>query len=324
MNKKSDTSDRTQLNPVSLAEGFTQSELVVMDACPEKWYRSYNQMLRRQGVFHWYNVYGTAAHSSWDSFYANQTGGYELATLQIPPDVILTADDQAKLRYYENLLRVQMDRYCTYYSEDFALYEIEQTEQVIHIEHEGIRFSGKIDLVVREDERFGPWDHKTSSMFTAEVFAGWNFRFQFLFYAWLLWKHTGTEPNTIWWNGMRKPQLRQKQGESFEELIVRIEQNMIQEPKKYFVRQMLPLDEGVLAHFEKRILGPKLSRLKALTDGNTPDIIIETLGRNMNTSECVRFGKVCEFLALCKSGWALEGMSYVPRDTKHEELDSEE
>lgn len=316
--------DKTQLNPDSLAQGFTQSELVLMDACQEKWYRQYNQMLRQRGTFEWWSVYGTAVHTSLQSYYAYGDGRYELATLQIPEDVILTAADESKLIYYRELLRIQIERYARFWIEDFTDFKIVRNEEIIKVHHEGIDFSGKLDLVIEDTEqRTGPMDHKTSAMFTPEIFAGWNFRFQFLFYAWLWWKHSGELPNTIWWNGIRKPQLRQKQNEPQESLMVRIEQAMVQVPEDYLKRQMLPIDDPLayLKHFEKRILGPKLSRLRLLTEPTTSGIIIESLARNMNTSNCVRFGKPCEFIKLCEHGWKAEGMSFVQRENKHEELE---
>jgi hypothetical protein len=262
-------------------------------------------------------------HSSLESFYSRGDGSYDLATLQIPADVILSAEDEMKFKYYEALLAVQMERYSRYWANDFETFSIEANEQIITVDFEGLRFSGKIDLNLRIGDMYGPMDHKTSSLFTPEVFAGWNFRFQFLFYAWLLWKHTGEKPNTIWWNGIRKPQLRQKQGESFETFVTRIGLDMQIDAPKYLKRQILPLEDGMLEHFEKRILGPKIARLQLLTQPATSGIIVESLARNVNTSECVKFGKPCEFLPLCKSGWQLEGHAYTARETKHEELEIE-
>jgi len=315
--------DATRLNPLSFQDGFTQSEIVTMDNCPEKWYRGYNSMLRKRGTFQWYNVYGSAVHASLESFYTRLDGTYELATLQIPADCFLTAADETKLRYYTELLRVQMERYAIYWADDFTDYDIQANEQIITVEHQGLILTGKLDLIWAKDDKFGPADHKTSGLFTPEIFAGWNFRFQFMFYAWLWWQFTGEKPNCIWWNGIKKPMLKQGKNESFESFMVRISGDMRMEPDKYLKRQDMPLEDGMLEHFEARILQPKLDKLKLLTDATTSGIIIESLARNMNTSECVRFGKTCEFIELCKHGIAAEGHGYITRETKHEELEVE-
>lgn len=324
MNKKQNTSDATLINKPAIAMGFTQSEMTTMDACPEKWYRAYNQMLRKKGQLQWWSVYGTGVHSTLESFYSRLDGNYELATLQIPDDVFLTAQQEQELKYYTQLLDIQMERYCTYYADDINDLTIHANEEILTVVHEGVKFTGKIDLEIDDGKGMhGPMDHKTTALVTPEIIQGWNFRFQFLFYAWMLWKDRKVKPNALWWNSMKKPQLRQKQNESFESFMVRVRADMINEPDKYFKRQMLPLDDGILEHFEKRTLGPKLSRLRLLTDATTSGIMIESMVRNQNTSECVRFGKPCEFLELCKSGWALEGHAYTRRETKHEELEIE-
>jgi len=117
--------DRTIINAASMATGFTQSEITVHDACAEKWYRGYNQLLRKKGVFHWHNVYGSAMHSTLEDFYLNGAQGpYELAMLQIPNDVILTANDEERLQYYATLLRLQAERYALYYCQDATQMDI--------------------------------------------------------------------------------------------------------------------------------------------------------------------------------------------------------
>lgn len=315
--------DITALNPASLSEGFTQSELTVFDICPEKWYRGYNQLLRRKGLLQWWSVYGTAMHSSLESFYINGDGSYELATLQIPDDIIMTAEDERELRYFTELLALQMERYAKYYINDFEEFTVRSTEQILRVKHEGLVFQGKVDINWQREEYWGPCDHKTTGMFGPEVTKGWNFRFQFLFYAWLLWKSTGEMPNAIWWNGIRKPALRQNKNESFESFMVRIEGAMRMEPEKYMIRQFLPLEAEHLQHFETRNLGPKLAKLRLLTDSATSDIIIEALVRDMHNSSCIKYGKPCEFMGLCEYGQKDEGAFYVRRETKHEELEAE-
>lgn len=324
-NQKSDTSDKTAIDIATLLHaGFTQSELTSWSNCHEQWYRGYNQRLRRKGVLNWAYIYGDAMHDSLESFYRNMDGTYELATLQIPEDAMMLAEDELKERYFTELLPRQMERYAKYYANDFENWQIDAAEQIVTVEYEGIKFTGKIDLLICEDDFHGPLDHKTMGAFSPEIFAGYNFRFQFLFYAWLVWKKTGIRPTCIWWNGIKKPQLKQGKNESFESFMVRIEGDMRLEPEKYMKRQKLPIEEDYhLDHFEKRILGPKLSSLKTLTDATTSGIILESLARDMNTSNCVKYGKPCEFLALCQHGFKQEGLSYSARGSKHEELESE-
>lgn len=300
---------------------LTQSEISLMDDCPEKWYRAYAQQLELKNAKpSWSLIYGTAIHQAIDDWW--RTGKLDFASLQliIPDGTILDADDEAEKQYYTGLLRTQMERYITYYANDFTDYKLIHNEQVLSVPYEGFILKGKIDRVWKDKKATVLVDTKTAGRLTMETYEGWHFKFQFMFYVWLLAKATGKAPNELLVDAVIKPALRRGKDESMESLHQRIRQAMIQEPSKYFQRVPLAMYKGTLERFEEEILRPKINRFKLLTSDTDSDTI-NILARNRNTNNCVKYGTMCSFLPLCVHGWSAEGFRYVRRDIKHVELD---
>lgn len=308
----------TIIRPDTFKAGFTQSEIGVWDDCAEKWYLSYNHQLRRRGGFEWYFVYGDGVHDTLAHWYS--TGEEKVATLQLPDDIIADASIAYELKKWQAILDVQMERYFQFYREDLETWTPWAVEEKVEVMFEDIKLTGKIDLGYVLDAH--PKnnicaDHKTFGM---DDYEGWQFRFQFMFYMWLAQKATGRKMHAFLVNGIKKPQLRQSKDESLESFAVRIKQDMIQVPDKYFQRHPLHMIKDSMKHFEDRVLRPKLDRIKLLTQATTPAIVIEALVRNQNTNNCVNYGSCCEFLPICKKGFKSEGHWYFKRDNKHEEL----
>lgn len=309
--------NHTILRPETFTGGFTQSEIGTWDDCAEKWYLGYNHRLERKGGFEWHFVYGDAVHEALAHFY--RTGEMQVASLQFPEGVILTSKQEYERDMWQAILEVQLERYAIHYADDLEVFSPWAVEELIEFEFEGVLLRGKIDLGYDLDglETDILSDHKTYGL---DDYEGWNFRFQFMFYIWLVQKALKRKIKKFVVNGIRKPQLRQGKNESLASFAVRIKQAHIQEPLKYFTRHNLPMIKNSMEHFEERVLRPKLERIKALTQGKTPAIIIESLVRNQNTHTCVRYGQTCEFLPICKHGYQRDGHFYTQRQDKHVEL----
>lgn len=307
----------TKLFANTFRDGFTQSEIMTWDNCAEKWYYSYNHRLEPKGTFEWYFIYGDGVHDTLMHWYRD--GEEKIATLQIPKGVILTGSQEQELAMWQGILNAQMKQYFRYYKDDLEVFAPWAVEEVVEIEFMGIKFRGKIDLGFDLDTGAKNIlsDHKSYGM---DDYEGWNFRFQFMFYAWIAAKFFKRDMRKFMVNGIKKPQLRLGKKESLESFIVRVEQAIIQEPKKYFVRHQLPWIKNSMEHFEHRVLMPKVNRIKLLTEASTPDMIIETLVRNQNSDNCVSYGSSCPFLPICKHGNLREGHFYTQRPHKHSEL----
>lgn len=312
----------TVLVPANFAQGFTQSELGTLDDCGEKWYLGYNHMLRKKGAFEWYFVYGDAAHRSLSEWYLS--GCEEVASLQFPPDVFLDNTQEAERDKWQAILQVQLERYYKYYANDRDEMTPIINEEIVSVEFEGLKFTGKIDLLAGiNGEPDAMMDHKFVGRFDPTATLGWDFRFQFMFYLWMVQKATGRKIERFMPNAVRKPALKQGKEESLQTYISRVRQDMIQRPAEYFKREPLAMLQTSMDHFEDRVLRPKIERLRLLTEATTPASIIEALFRNQNTSNCVKYGKACQFLPICQHGWKREKLGYVIRENKHEELEAE-
>jgi len=307
----------TVLRAVTFREGFTQSEICTWDDCAEKWYLGYNHNLEIKGGFEWHFVYGDAVHETLENFY--KFGTEEVAALQFPEGTLLTSAQEYERDMWQGILEVQMERYFHRYQDDLEVFSPWVVEKEVEVEFEGVKLRGKIDLGYDVDggETNILSDHKT---YGVEDYEGWNFRFQFMFYIWLAQKAFNRKVRKFIVNGIKKPQLRQGKKESLPTFVTRIRQAHIQEPEKYFVRHTLPTIKQSMEHFEERVLRPKLERIKLLTQEGTSDIVIESLVRNQNTNNCVKYGRACEFLPICKHGYKSPSQFYTQRPNKHREL----
>ena len=302
----------------------TQSEISLWDDCPEKWYRAYAQQLELKNAKpSWSLIYGTAVHQVIDDWWQGKTIDFANLQLDIPTNCILDADDEAEKQYYTALLRIQMARYTTYYQDDKKDLKIISNEQILSLPYEGFILKGKIDRVWKDKKKVVLCDTKTAGRISMETYEGWHFKFQFMFYVWLLFKCTGQKVDELIVDAVVKPALRRKQNESVQDLHGRILSDMIQEPKKYFQRVPLTIYKGTLERFEEEILRPKINRLKLLTS-NTDSAIVDVLTRNKNTNNCHKYGTTCSFLPLCVHGPGAEMFRYVKRDIKHVELSDSE
>lgn len=313
----------TVIDQSSIAAGITQSEMSTWDDCAEKWYLGYNHMLQRKGTWARYFVYGDAFHRAMEQFYTDGTETYPY--LKVPSDAILTGEDEFWLDLWQRILTVQLRRYYAYYQDDLTMWTPILNEEIVNVEWEGVRWSGKIDLGIEIKGCKGAAliDHKSAARFDMATLQGWEFRFQFMFYLWLAEKHTGQKFSRFVVNGLKKPELKLGKTESVDTFVSRIKQAMIQEPDKYFRRIPLERMSGSMEHFEERVLRPKLHRLRLLTEPTTSAIILESLARNQNTGNCVKYGRICQFMPICQNGFKLEGFQYTRRESKHEELEAE-
>lgn len=305
-------------------EGWTQSEITTMDDCSMIWFWRYGMLLRRKGWFSWASVYGTAFHSTMEEMYATGGKRWAPAPLIVPDGITLNAKQLTEKEYWERTLAVQTECYAERWKDDFQLFKVEKLERDVDIVFEGIRLRGKIDLTFfTNDGRLWLLDHKTTSRLDLKTVAGWDFRFQFMFYLWLAMKEFPDMPFAGYYiNAIKKPTIRQKQNESIDAFFARLQMNMSMEPDEYYYRDRLLLTKTSISHFEETVLRPKLNRIKLLTNPDVSDMIKRTLVMNPNTNRCQLYG-VCEYLPLCQHGYSRESFQFEQRGAKHEELNNE-
>lgn len=302
----------------TIREGFTQSELSMFSACPQKWDYRYNRRMDKPDHFSFPLMVGTAFHSAMEILYHTGFKKIPVATLQFPTYTIPSAADIEKAEYWNKVLSQMVIAYAAYWKNQDSTLNIISFEEEVEVNYRTLRLRGKIDLTL---DRKGIYilDHKTCARITKDFLAGWDFRFQFLFYLWL--KHKADPDLPLKGYGVnlvKKPELRQKVGESLDGFAARCFTDMVSEPEKYFYREWYPIDKKVLHHFETEVLDPKIDVLKLAING------VDAVIKNKNTDECQRLGYApCQFIDLCRHGYSSMKHLYRVRDKKHEELETE-
>jgi hypothetical protein len=308
-------------------ETYTQSEIMTWDNCPQKHHFQYRELLELKNARpSWALLYGSAVHSALDEWRQGKlaSAAIEKLQLKIPDNVILGSEEEIERDYWNAVLQATIARYVVKYADDSKIMKLVSNEEILKTEFMGVWLEGKIDAVYSQKKKLILMDTKTAGRFDAGTYDAWQFKFQFMFYLWLLHRCKGVMPNEMMIDLVMKPALRRKQDESIEALISRIKASMVQEPDKYFKRIPLTNLKGSMEYFEKNILLPKIGRILAVdacTDLTNPEeaAMLNILTRNMNTDNCVKFGQPCSFLPLCVHGQA-ERFRYTERAVKHVEL----
>ena len=314
-----------EFNPERGLEGFTQSEITLMDDCGKKWWYRYHELLRKKGDFSWALIVGSAFHGALEQMYATRGERWATPSLVYPTGTLLSPAQQEKELYWVHVLPAMCTAYSQYYAHDFETFVVEEIEEKVEVEFQGFVFRGMIDLRFRPIAKDGQWimDHKTTSRLDTGTTAGWDFRFQFMFYLWLKWKQGKQPLRGYYVNGVKKPELKLKKTESLEEFAERVRADMVFEPQKYFYREKLIMTSHAMQHFEDEVLAPKVERLLMLTgQGGYDPHAAATVAHNMNTSHCQMYNMPCEFLELCRHGKD-QLFNYEHREHKHEELEAE-
>jgi hypothetical protein len=319
------TDPNVLLHPRTIREGFTQSELTEFGKCHQKWNWRYNHLLEKAGTFNLPFMVGSAFHDVMEQFYNTKGERFTVATLQFEEGVIPSLQDQVDLDYWNHVLPAMVRAYAVYYKGDHAKWKIHSFEEEIEIVYRGFRLRGKIDLTLEDDTGIYTLDHKTSSRLNKDVVAGWDFRFQFLFYLWLKSKTVLPFPLKGYYiNAVKKPELRVKKTESIPEFAQRVFEDMVVEPDKYFYRDRLPIDQATLDHFERTVVNHRLRLFEAVLDPSTPLDLAQAIVQDKNTDECQHYnGPPCPYLELCRHGYQKMSFLYTRKENKHMELDNE-
>lgn len=313
-------------HPQAFSEGWTQSELTLLDQCPYKWYLRYGLLLSPRNEFNMPLAFGSAWHESLEVWYKSKGENEHFALLQISKDIIMTLELQRDIEFWQEVLTRMLVSYYYHYKRDHKIFKIQAVESIEQVEVEvlgqRIKLKGILDLVGNDFAT----DHKTTSMLNLSITEGWDFKFQFFFYAWLAWKSKGKRIKCFYVNAIKKPQIRLKQGESVGAFGSRLLADMTARFSNYFYRQEVELDGQRLENFEENILLPKLERVALLQDPKTNLPTLQALSQNKNTDACHNFNHRCEYYAICSrhdTSFEDEVVNFQTRTQKHTEYDNE-
>lgn len=303
----------------TVSEGFTQSEFSEM-SCFQRWNYRYNQLLVKPGTINFALTVGSIFHDAMEQFYATKGMRVHVATLQFKEYEVPSLADIEKQTYWNHVLPAMVEAYMIYYKADHVTWDIKAIEVELDFVYRGFRLRGKVDLNLIQKN--GRWivDHKTMSRLNNTVVAGWDFRFQFMFYIWLMSKISPDKIMGYIVNGVKKPELRVKQHESIPAFAARVKEDMIINPDKYYYREEYPVTKGALEHFEKEVVDPKLDKIQFIIE-NPGNPLAISLMKEKNTDECQKWGGMpCPYIDICRHGMDKMGFLYTTKPQKHEEL----
>ena len=175
----------------------------------------------------------------------------------------------------------------------------------------GWRNAGKIDALLKINGQTVLMDHKTTSESIEDEGYWSHLRIdgQASHYLILLLQN-GASIDSILWDVLKKPTIRQKQTESLNDFSKRLIEDCINvRPDYYFGRRIVPqLSDIVLAYAEDL---PKIAKqMRAAMDGwSVPP---------KSTGSCFMYNKRCKFLPLC-TGEDQES-NWIKKPKKHAEL----
>jgi len=286
----------------------------------QRWNYRYNQLLEKPGIINYPLRVGSAWHGFQEEFYSTKGTRWSVATLQFEEHDVPSQVDIEEMAYWNVVLPAMAEAYTLYYKADPIKWEIISIERELDIRYRGVRLRGKIDLTLRDKN--GNWiaDHKTTSRLNLDVVAGWDFRFQFMFYLWLMSKVDSIKLKGYIINATKKTELRVKKAESLPEFGARVREDMIINPDKYFYRHQYIITKGQMENFEKNVVDPKLDILEYIM-AHPDDPLAWSLMHNKNTDECQKWGgKPCPYIELCQHGESHKFM-YREKEQKHSELE---
>lgn len=312
----------------TVEEGYTQTELGILDECGFKWHLMYNWRLSGSDP-QWYYAVGAAWHQIMENLYRSGGETFRPYRVILESYVDTTPEVQALQEQWEKILEVYAEEYVGYFGHkgEFASLQVDGIEQIqdLTIEWKGqkIRLKGMVDLKGRRYSKRQITDHKTFRTMNDALTQGWQFRFQFMFYRWLNRELTGEKERVDFVvNGMRKPSIKVKKSESLPGYLQRLRGEIRTKPTDYFFRETLMLNEGRMKRFEEEVLAPKLNKIALIQQPPSNDVL-SALVLNKNTEACINkiTGVYCPFFQICEKGTNPD--RFTRREHKHPELAGE-
>jgi hypothetical protein len=293
-------------------DGVTQSLLERFLLCPQKADWSYRQGIvpsRDMTNLH----FGSLFHQRYESYAryrmdrAGDSGSLadwicdecdELDAIQREETGgIIDPESDAQIRA---LVRVLFRAYALHYHRDWKRMEFVDVEREFAIRYhpktaffrkkKPIFVRGKIDAVLKVNDKLCVLDTKTRGRIDESLADRLGHDLQINLYLWAAEQIYGTAARNAIYNLVRRPQLRQKQSESFAEFLNRVESDIQQRPEHYFVR-----------------FSATYTRREQATWRSEFDAMLDCLGRwsmgispsYRNSGACQSGYGVCEYLPFC-------------------------
>ena len=226
----------------------------------------------------------------------------------------MRADDSDKIWMQQAIVCGMVKGYKQLYlKKDLETYKIIETEGSFNADlSDGWTYHGKKDMVVlrKKDSKLFLMEHKTAGRIDAGYVAKLPMDNQILGYGWAQRRQFGKKFDGVVYNVTKKPQIRQKQTESLQQFMRRVEDDYYLNPGAYFYREVLTFGDADLDRFGKELVRfvKNIDRAQEENDFY------------QNAGHCTAMG-VCPFMRLCLEGVNKETLLHFRvKNRAHEEL----
>lgn len=227
----------------------------------------------------------------------------------------LTGIDENELNWEKKVAQIILLEYIKYYPEDFSKKRFTDVEKEISVTFGDFTLNCKIDGKYQTKNKLN-WlmEHKTKSRIVEDsMMKALTFDFQCLFYLTCAEAYYEENIEGVLYNIIRKPQIKQKRGETEIEYFKRLKTDIRDRRKFYFMRYEIPFFIP-----DKETFKNELETILELIDLFISENHFSSSSRVFwrNSNNCI-FPYRCNFLDACSSG---EMTGYFKTDKLFTEL----
>jgi hypothetical protein len=313
--------EECHLKPFKHGKDLTNSARSTFLTCPQKYQYSYIYGLapRKPSIPF---LVGGLFHDELDRMYstgkadpegtAERAGKACEAACKFPG---MRSEDSDNIWMQQAIVCGMIKGYASLYlKHDLKEYQILETEGqfVAPIPESDWTYRGKKDMVVmrKKDSKLILMEHKTAGRIDAGYVAKLPMDNQILGYGWAQRAETGRKFSGVLYNVTKKPQIRQKQTESLQQFMRRVEDDYYLNPGAYFYRELLTFTDADLDRFGKELKRFVLNIERAQKENDF----------FQNAGACTQMG-TCPFMKLCLDGVNKDTLlHYRIKSRAHEEL----
>jgi hypothetical protein len=254
----------------------------------------------------WNFITGEMVHTALEWLYNSGDMEETLARIKkrlktIGPSLRRSPYDEAQYAKMNAIVLGMLPAYDTYYDKDWDDWNIVATEVAFSdIElSKGVHVNGRIDMVIQEKKtgEYAVVEHKTRSRITGQMLKAFHVKTQAVLYTEACSKIFEVPVRKVYYNLVRKPELRQCKKESFASYIQRIRDDYQARMDDYFYREPVRLSSDRHA----RLLTSLLSIAHAFRDCRDSDTLDIDYTWPIEPAMCDVYGG-CEFFQLCLKG----------------------
>lgn len=321
-------SETLSLPEVVIPERLTISNSLAKDwkACRRKFFYNYLARLSPRKLTIPYFV-GSHFHRGMQALYSKKNPDEFIPGLIAAMDdearkaVFLTPEEEEKLMFQSAIVAGMLRGYADYYSKDHKKFKVLHAEQEFEIPiTPALSYVGAIDLIVEYEG--GVWivEHKTAGRLDKNYIDRLALDTQITGYtigARIMLKRPIAG---VIYNVAKKPQIRQRKGETPPEFAQRIEDDYLARPEFYFYREEILRDTRATTEYKAEIaeLAADMQEKIKVVEDDGPEKALPHFYRN--TDHCTARGP-CPYLAICTKGWNKDTASlYRVRESLNPEL----